>query len=140
MGVAVGLAVGVLVGGALGALLADHAYVAASGTADPMTRSFVARFAGFWTGMDEAGLARALVTEHRMNPAFVERVFRSLDDSYHTDADDVAVLYVEHLRRDPALAQALSLNPSLRGLLVKLMGEGYTDAREACATQWVRAL
>lgn len=136
----VGVAVGVLVGGALGALLADHAYVESAGTADPMTRSFVARFTGFWTGVDEEGLVRALVTEHRTNPAFVERVFRSLDDSYHTDADDVAVLYVEHLRRDPALAQALSLNPSLRALLVKLMDEGYTDAGEARAIQWVRAL
>lgn len=81
-----------------------------------------------------------IVTEHRMNPAFVERVFRSLDDSHHTDADDVAVLYVQHLRRDPSLPQALSLNPSLRGLLVKLLDEGYTDAGEARAIQWVRAM
>ncbi|HET7868232.1 MAG TPA: hypothetical protein VFL86_27800 [Burkholderiaceae bacterium] len=38
-----------------------------------------------------------------MNQALVQRVFRSLDDSYHTDADDVPVPYVEHLGRDPAL-------------------------------------
>jgi hypothetical protein len=80
------------------------------------------RFTGLWTDVDEEGLVRALVTEHRMNPAFVERVFRRLDDSYHTDADDAAPLHMEHLRRDPALAQALSPNPSTAGALpIKLI-------------------
>jgi hypothetical protein len=113
----VGVAVGVLVGGALGALLGDHAYVAAAGTADPMTRSLAARFTGLWTDVYEEGLVRALVTEHRMNPAFVERVFRRLNDNCHTDADDAALLHMEHLRRDPALAQALSPNPLTAGAL-----------------------
>ena len=136
----VGVAVGVVVGGVLGALLADHAYVQAAGTSDPVTRGFVARFTSFWTGVDEEGMAQALFTEHRLNLTFVERVFRSLNDSYNTDADDVALLYVEKVRRDPAMSQALALNVSLRNLLVQLLDEGYTDASEARAIQWLRSL
>ena len=34
------------------ALLADHAYVEAAGTSDPLTRGFVARFTSFWSGVD----------------------------------------------------------------------------------------
>ncbi len=58
MGGPVGVAVGIVVGGILGALLADHAYVEATGTSDPRTRRFIDRFTGFWTGVDEAGMAR----------------------------------------------------------------------------------
>lgn len=58
----VGVAVGVVVGGILGALLADHVYVEAVGTSDPMTRQFIDRFTSFWTGVDEAGMARSLAT------------------------------------------------------------------------------
>jgi hypothetical protein len=81
----VGVAVGALVGGALGALLSDHAYVEATGTSNPATRQFVARFTSFWAGVDEKTLARALATENRSNLSFVRLVLLSLDQDYHTD-------------------------------------------------------
>lgn len=73
-----GIAVGVVVGGLLGALLADHAYVQAVGVSQAGVRPLLQRFTGLWSGVDEAGLALALVREHRMNLSFVRDVFRSL--------------------------------------------------------------
>ena len=136
----VGVAVGVIVGGILGALLADHAYVEAAGTSDPTTRAFVGRFTGFWTGVDEAGMARALANEHRNNPMFVQRVFVSLNNDYNTDADDVALEYVRIMRRDPGLQQSLKGNRGLRDLLIQLMDEGWTSSEEQDAIRYLRGL
>ncbi|WP_437277939.1 hypothetical protein WME90_43050 [Sorangium sp. So ce375] len=135
-----GVAVGAFVGGVLGALLADHAYVEAAGTSDPTTRSFVARFTGFWAGVNEEGMARALAMEHRTNLEFTRRVFQSLDSDYHTDADDVALEYVDLVRRDTALAQSLRGNRPLRELLIRLLDEGYTSSEERAAIHYLRGL
>ena len=136
----IGVAVGVVVGGVLGTLLADHAYVEAAGTSDPVTRSFVARFTGFWSGVDEDGMARALGSEQRNNPAFVQRVFQSLDSDYNSDADDVALAYVAIARRDHAVAQGIRSNRGLRDTLVRLMSEGWTSTDEQSAIGFLRAL
>lgn len=136
----IGVGVGIVVGGILGALLADHAYVEAAGTSDPATRQFVGRFTSFWTGMDEAGMARALATEHRANLAFVQRVLLSLNNDYSSDADDVALEYVRLLRRDAGLEQALRGNRVLRDLLIQLMDEGWTSSEEQDAIRYLRGL
>ncbi len=136
----VGVAVGVLVGGVLGALLADRAYVEVAGTGDSLTRAFVARFTSFWTGTDEDGMARALATEYRSNAAFVHRVFVSLDDSYNSDADDVALAYVTIARKDGAVAQCIRSYRNLREYLIKVLSEGYTSGDEQSAITFVRGL
>lgn len=134
----VGVGIGVVVGGILGALLADHAYVEAAGTSDPATRAFVGRFTSFWTGVDEAGIARALASEHVNNPEFVARVFLSLDHDYSTDADDVAVEYVKLAQRTPAVAAMLRKTASLRQLLIRLMDEGWTSGEEKAAIGYLK--
>lgn len=136
----VGVAVGVVVGGILGALLADHAYVEAVGASDPRTRRFIDRFTGFWTGVDEAGMARALAKEQRANLSFVQRVFLSLNNDYNTDADDVVREYVKIVRRDSGLSQALRGNRALRELLIQLLDEGWTSAEEQVAISYLRGL
>ncbi len=136
----VGVAVGVVVGGVLGALLADRAYVEAAGTSDPTTRAFVARFTSFWSGVDEDGMARALATEYRNNAAFVHRVFVSLNDSYTSDADDIALAYVTIARRDSGVAQAIRGNRILRDYLITMMAEGWTSAEEQAAINYLRGL
>ncbi len=136
----VGVAVGVVVGGILGALLADHTYVAAVGGSDPLTRAFVKRFTSLWSGTDEDGLAAALVAEHRNDFDFVTRVFRSLEQEYATDADDVAFAYVERVRGDSALQQGLRQNSQLRGLLMQLMDDGWTADDEQQAIRYLRSL
>lgn len=136
----VGVAVGVVVGGILGALLADHAYLETAGTGDPTTRPFIDRFTGFWTGVDEAGMARALATEQRANLSFVQRVFLSLNDAYNSDADEVALEYVKIVRRDSRLSQAVRGNRVLRELLTQLLDEGWTSAEEQAAIKYLRGL
>lgn len=136
----IGVAIGIVVGGVLGSMLADHAYVEAVGTSDPATRSFVARFTGFWSGVDEEGMARALAAEHRNNATFVHRVFVSLNNDYSTDVDDVALEYVQCARRDNAVAQTLRNSPILRDFLVQVMSEGWTSVDEQRAISYLRAL
>jgi hypothetical protein len=136
----VGVAVGVVVGGILGALLADHAYVQAAGTSDPTTRSFVARFTGFWTGVDEAGMAKALASEYRTNSAFVLRVIASLYSDYSSDADDVTLEYVNIARRDNMVKQTISGNRNLRDLLIRMLSEGWTSSEEQSAITFLRTL
>jgi len=136
----VGVAVGVVVGGILGALLADRAYVEGAGTSDPMTRSFVARFTGFWTGVDEEGMAKALATEYRTNSAFVHRVILSLYNDYSSDADDVALEYTNLARRDVQVKQTISANRNLRDALIRMMSEGWTSSDEQSAISFLKAL
>lgn len=136
----VGVAIGVAVGGILGALLADRAYVEAVGTSDPKTRFFIGRFTSFWLGVDEKGLARALATEHRANPAFVQRVLRSLHEDYYTDADDVAFEFVRLMRHDGQLAGIVRGHAGLRSQMIELMEEGWTSGGEQGAIGYLRRL
>jgi len=136
----VGVAIGVVVGGVLGALLADHTYVEAVGVSDPLTRQFIDRFTSFWTGTDERGIAQALAREHSSNGAFTQRVFQSINDDYSTDADDVALEYVNIARNNPSVLQLLVANSSLRELLIRLLDEGWTTSEEQRAMDFLRRL
>ena len=136
----IGAAVGVIVGGVLGALLGDHAYVEAAGTSDSLTRAFVKRFTGFWTGVDEEGMAKALANEYGSNSNFVHRVFVSLEDSYSTDADDIALAYTEIARSNTAVAQCIRGNKVLRDYLITILSKGWTSAEEKSAIQFLKAL
>lgn len=136
----IGVAVGIIVGGVLGALLADHVYVEAVGTSDPITRQFIDRFTGFWSGVDETGMARALATEQRNNLSFVHRVFLNLNNNYNADADDVAMEYVKIARRDSGLVQYLRENNALRELLIQLLDEGWTSTEEQEAIRYLQGL
>ncbi len=133
-----GVGVGIIVGGILGALLADHTYVEAAGVSDPETRRFIDRFTGLWTGVDEAGMAKALATEHNANLSFVQRVFLSLNNDYNTDADDIVLEYVKIVRRNSSLSQALRGSRALRELLIQLLDEGWTSAEELEAIKYLR--
>lgn len=135
-----GVAIGILVGGILGVLLADHAYVESTGASDPATRQFIGRFTSFWSGIDETGIARALASEYRANAAFVLRVFLSLNNDYHTDADDVALKYVSLVRRDVGLTQLLRGSRALIEILIQLLDEGWTSSEELEAIRYLRGL
>jgi hypothetical protein len=126
------------VGGVLGAVLSDHAYVEAAGTSDPVTRQFVGRFTSFWSGVNEEGMARALISEHRNNLQFVRRVFLSLNHDYTSDADDVALEYVNIVRRDPTLGAAVRQDTSLRDTLIQMLDEGWTSGQEQEAIRYLR--
>ena len=84
--------------------------------------------------MDEEGLADALVAMGG-NTRRVLAIFEHLDDKHNSDADDVAVLYVQRIQKSPGLSAAVKADRPLTNLLVKVMDEGWTsnDEKKAIA-------
>ena len=127
----VGVAVGVVIGGVLGSMVADSAYIEITGPRQASVRQFLPRFTSFFTGVDEEGIANALVDEYGIDMASVLAVFRELDNSYSTDSDDVARLYLAKVKeRGGSLEHALRLHGGLRNLLVLILDGGWTSGEE----------
>jgi hypothetical protein len=137
----VGVAVGAVIGGVLGAVVADSAYIEITGPREESVRRFLPRFTSFLGGVDEAGIAEALVVDYGIDMDSVLAVFRELDNSYSSDADDVAVLYLAKVKdRKGSLEHALRLHPGLRNLLVLLLDGGWTTGEEYALMDYVRRL
>jgi len=93
--------------------------------------------------MDERRLAGALVGRTQADPRLVVEVFALLASRYQTDADDVAVLYVERIRARPdesPTRAALRSNPELVRLLIEILTAGYTGRDEEAAIAFLRQL
>ena len=125
-----------------------------SGTHNPITHGFlwylqedpsfvVNRFrVGGWGmtfNMDEDGLADALAAMGGNTPR-VRKIFDHLDANHNSDADDVAVRYVNRVRHRADVAQAIRRDQPLRDRLIKVLDEGWTSAEEKRAIEWLRAL
>ena len=101
-------------------------------------KALVSQFTGMMS-MDEEGLAKALVSKGN-DINLVTAVFKLLDDEYNTDADDVAVLYVQWVRtRGGAALEMLKQNGSLRDLLIEIMSSGVMASDEINAIQFVKS-
>jgi len=137
----VGVAIGVLIGGALGAVLADQIYIEVVGVDGEFAKSFVSRFTSV-TQTNESAMAKALVDECSFELNKVLQVFIQLDDKYTTDADDVALLYVESIRKNTGLPTyaALKNNVELQEYLIYLLDSGWTDQREYNAIGFLKSL
>lgn len=86
-----------------------------------------------WTtfNFDEAGLANAMVTELGSNSYKVYAVFERLDKGgYTTDIDDIALLYIEKIKNNIGISNAIRSNKKLVDLLVKSMTKGWTTNEE----------
>jgi hypothetical protein len=136
----VGVAVGVAIGGVVGSLVADELYVelvpvgteSVASLVDAHTRPF---------STDEDGLARALYERGGIDANFVKAVFAVLADRYATDADDVALAYVNIVKtRGGSQLHALKLDTSLKHLLIQLMEQGWTSSEESAALRYLRTL
>jgi hypothetical protein len=133
--------VGAVIGGVLGAVVADSAYIELTGPRQESVRKFLPRFTSFLSGVDEAGIAEALVVDYGIDMDSVLAVFRELDNSYSSDADDVAVLYLAKVQdRKGSLEHALRLHQGLRNLLVLLLDGGWTTGEEYKLMDYVRQL
>lgn len=127
----IGVAIGIVVGGTLGAIMADQVYVEVTGADGEFAKKFITRYTNL-ISTDENAMADALVRECGYEMQKVLDVFVELEDKYSTDADDVALLYVEKIK-------ALPLNPTkigfqkaeeLKNYLKQLLESGWTSNRE----------
>lgn len=126
----VGVAIGIIIGGVLGSLMSDQVYVELSGPDGIFPRSFIPRFTGF-ASVDEKGMANALFKEASYETNKVLNVFKQLNDKYSTDADDVALIYVQLIRNNPGTVQvAVRQNIDLRNYLIMLLDQGWTTKDE----------
>ena len=125
-----------------------------SGSFNPITHSFLQYLSrdpafvvnrhrigglGMTFRMDEDGLAAALAAMGT-NTRRVQSVFEHLDRNHNSDADDVAVRYVELIRASDATVNALKANRTLISLLIKVMEEGLTTDDEKKAISLLKTL
>lgn len=135
-----GVAIGAVVGGVAGSLMADQAYVAAVGASDRNAGAFLKRFTTFFS-TDEQGIADALYQEIGIDMDRVHAVFRAMDESFTTDADDVAVIYLRKVfSRRGSVLEALRLNRDCRETLIRILHGGWTSSEEAILIGQLRAL
>ena len=91
--------------------------------------------------VDEEGLADALISRLGIDLGNVLAVFKELERSYTSDADDVALLYVERVQRaSSAIKAGLKADKELRALLMRCLEDGWTDDREARAVEYLKSL
>ena len=97
---------------------------------------------GVTFSMDEDGLAAALVQMGRNIPR-VSKVFEYLAKHHSSDADDVAVRYVQILRQQAKGAdvlRAIKSHKTLHALLIRVMDEGWTSHKEKEAIAFLKSL
>jgi len=93
--------------------------------------------------MDEDRLAGALVARTQADPRLVLDAFALLAARYQSDADDVALSYVERIRARPGESPtraALRRNPDLVRLLIEILTSGYAGRDEEAAIAFLRKL
>lgn len=88
--------------------------------------------------MDEEGLAQALV-DMSLNMARVKRVFLHLERHHNSDSDDVAEIYVRHIRSRPELAMAVK-NSGLAEILQRILGSGVVFRGERRTIDFLQTL
>ncbi|MDR3506677.1 MAG: hypothetical protein P4L64_02140 [Caulobacteraceae bacterium] len=94
---------------------------------------------GVTFSMDEEGLAKCLA-QMGGNLGRVRSIFEYLEENHSSDSDDVALAYVDLVKKDPALARAIKFEPPLRNLLIKLLNAGWTSDDEQAAIDYLKAL
>ena len=94
---------------------------------------------GITFSMDERGLAKSLVAMGT-NTGRVLDIFKYLNHYHNSDADDVAVLYVNQVKNSPSTLAALKSNTNLVGLLIRIMDEGWTGKEEKEAIKFLKEI
>jgi len=126
-----------------------------SGSKNPITHGFleymkrdpafvVNRFRwgglGVTFSMDEDGLAASLAAMGTSTDR-VRNIFEHLNNMIdNSDADDVAVRYVDQVRGSPATTAAVKKDKVLVALLIRILDEGWTTDEEKKAIAFLRAL
>ena len=144
----IGGLVGLIVGGVAGSFAAEEAHYAVRGLhSSPRVDALVKRFYGP-VAFDEEGLGRALHVEFLGDLDQVLVAFAHLNEKRNSDADDVAVAYVEAAMRvyrgnpDGALADGLRSAPgqALVKMLQGILDDGWTTDQERSHMMWLQTV
>lgn len=136
----VGVAVGAVIGGVIGSITSDQVYVELAGPDGEFAKHFIPRFTNA-VSTNESGMADALVKECSYELDKVYAIFIQLNDKYHTDADDIALLYVQAIKKlqDGPLKQAFKTHVALRNYLAQLLDDGWTSSEEKECIVYLKA-
>lgn len=94
---------------------------------------------GMTFNMDEEGLAKCLAAMDTNMPR-VRKIFDYLNKNHNSDADDVALIYVQAIQKKPNVRPSLVSDKVLVKLLITIMDEGWTTSEEKAAINWLKAL
>lgn len=135
-----GVAVGIAIGGMIGAIISDQVYIEASVADDRFVQRLIDKHTNIASTNEEA-IATAIIKECSYEMDKVMAVFKELDWAYSTDADDIAVRYVQKLQSAPMQVKlAFKRHKRLRNLLISIMESGWTGNDEIKAIAYVRNL
>ncbi|GMU10152.1 hypothetical protein ASNO1_64060 [Corallococcus caeni] len=108
--------------------------------AQSLVRPFVTSFGLGLYSMDEKGLAKALFSRGK-DVHLVTAVFKLLDEKYSSDADDVAVLYLDFVKSRPGAALGMLKNEaSLRNRLIHILSTDIVSSEDTQAVRYLRGL
>jgi len=136
----IGMAIGAAIGGIFGSIIGNETYLelagperqASSVIITPNTKMFYA---------DEKKMALDLVKKSGIVMDEVYSVFLELDSNYNSDADDVALLYVDIVKgRQGSIEQGLRLHKPLRNLLIRIIEDGWTSSKERQTVNYLHSL
>ena len=136
----VGVGVGIAIGGALGAIMADRAYVEIRGQSDNRVGAIIdPNINMLWA--DEAAIANSLISQAGIDTVLVSDVFTALSRDHSGNADDVARLYVDLVRRKKgSLEHAIKVDRNLKRQLIEVMESGWTSGFERQQINYLQAL
>ena len=136
----VGIGVGMAIGGTLGAIMADRTYVEVRGQSDSRVAEIIDPNISIFSA-DEQAIADALVSKAGIDTGLVSNVFDAMVRDHSGNADDVARLYVDQVkRRKGSLQHALKLDRNLRSKLISIMEGGWTSAFERQQISYLNSL
>lgn len=137
----VGIAIGVIIGGVLGSIVSDQVYIEIVGADGKFAKDFIAKYTNL-VSTDEDAIAEALVRDCSYEMHKVLEVLYELNDKYSTDADDIALLYVNKIREMPdnLIKTAFRQSGELRKYLKETLESGWTSAEEQRAIKYLESL
>jgi len=90
---------------------------------------------------DETGIANTLYNDVAIDMLLVSNVFFALSRDYSTDADDVARIYIDHIKHGGGSVQhALKRDTKLKQQLIDILDDGWTTGSEKAQIGYLRSL
>lgn len=136
----IGMAIGMVIGGVMGSVIGNEAYMELAGP-ERQASSIIIKPNTKMFFTDEKGMADDLVKKSGIVMDEVYKVFMELDSNYNSDADDIAVLYVDMVKQQRgSIELGLRIHKPLNNLLIRILEDGWTSSKESQSIRFLRSL